>query len=337
MSFWKGQKVTVTGCSGLMGAPLCKFLLEEGAQLTGYDMAGDGMLAEYGLVGQFPLQVEDIRNREALWQAVRRRGFVFHLAAVSGVEASRQNPKRAWTVNCSGTGVVLDVCKSAGTDGAVVVASSNHVYGFQEKMPVPETAQLNQLDTYSATKIAVDYMARSYAHNYRLPTVIMRNTNCFGPHDPHRDHIVGGTLFGLAQGQRPVIRGTGKTSKSYLHVADVVRAYMAAAEWEAGSGRCGEVFNVSDKPITVLDFVTLMCKATGHLDMTPTVLGQSNDQSNEWLDDSKIRTVTPWKPRYSLESAIQETYQWVLASLETLTKENASLSSAQGLRSKIAT
>ncbi len=336
MTFWANQKVVVTGCSGLMGGHLCKLLLEEGAYLTGYDLTGEGTLSSHGLAGQFPVIQEDIRNRETLYRAIRRHGVVFHLAAVSGVEASKQNPKRAWTVNVSGTGVVLDTCKAAGIDGAVVVASSNHIYGFQEALPVPETAQLNQLDTYSATKIAVDYMARSYAHNYRVPTVIMRNTNCFGPHDPHRDHIVGGTLYALVQGQRPVIRGTGKTSKSYLHVADVARAYMAAAEWEAETGRCGEVFNVSDKPISVRDFVDLMCQATGHADLLPIVLGQGNDQNNEWMDDTKLRTLTTWRPRYSLESAIQETYRWVVLSQEMLTRESASLFSAQGLRSKIA-
>lgn len=318
-----------------------KELLEQGADVTGYDAESVGTLSWHGLTGKFPVIVGDIRNRNALWDAIKGRQVIFHLAAVSGVEASRQNPRLAWTVNVSGTGVVLDVCLSSRTAGAVVVASSNHIYGSQEHLPVKEDAQLRQLDTYSVTKIAVDYMARSYAHNYRVPTVIIRNTNCFGPGDPHRDHIVPGTLYALAEGKAPIIRSRGKTSKSYLHVLDVARAYMAAAQWECETGKIGEVFNVSDKPISVLDFVRLMCTVCGEDEShpaqvsEPVVLGQDNDQSDEWLDDSKIRTLTPWKPTITLPQAILETWKWVVASTMTPIKVNGSSSSAQGLRSRI--
>lgn len=332
MSFWQGRKVTVTGCSGLIGGQLCKLLLEQGAEVTGYDTESQGTLLWHGILGKFPVRLGDIRNRAALWDVIKGREVIIHLAALSGVEASRQNPKLAWTVNVSGTGTVLDTCLSARVPGAVTIASSNHIYGAQERLPVKEDAPLHQLDTYSATKIAVDYMARSYAHNYRVPAVVIRNTNCFGPCDPHRDHIVPGTLYALANGKQPVIRSKGKTKKSYLHTEDVCWAYLAASEWMCQTGQAGEAFNVSDMPISVLDFVTLMCKVTGYPEMSPVVLGADNDQSDEWLDDSKLRTYTSWRPRWTLEEAVKDTYAWVSQSLTTPTEASASLSSPQALR-----
>jgi CDP-glucose 4,6-dehydratase len=205
LSFWKGKRVVVTGGSGLIGTPMFAKLAD-----LGISWGCNLDIPEY-----------DVLDYNDILGGVSRADVCIHLAAISHVEDSRSRRHNTFDVNVRGTYNVLEACLDAGVK-SVVVASSNHVYGNQDVFPVPETAPLNQLDTYSASKIAADYIARAYGHNYGLPVAIIRNTNCFGPEDPHSDHLVPGTILSILRGGRPVLRSTGLTKKGYLYVEDVV-------------------------------------------------------------------------------------------------------------------
>ncbi len=289
--FWQGKRVLVTGGAGLMGRPLRRCLESQQAMVRDFDLV-DG---------------QDILDLSSITQAVAGVDAVIHLAAMSNVEKCRKAGYAAYQVNVVGTLNVLEACRAYNPQMPVVVASSNHVYGWQEKQPVKEDAPLRQLDTYSASKIAGDYLARSYAHNYGLNVVIIRNTNCFGPNDPHSDHIVPSAIMSVLRGEAPIIKSNGTTKKSYLYVDDVIDAYVAAAEW-AGSAtdRGGTVFNVSTEPVSVLTLVKTILNVMDS-PLLPKVLGIPNDQHDECLDDSRIRTATGWEPKHSLEEALRLT------------------------------
>lgn len=306
MTFWKDKRVLVTGCSGLMGGYLCKELLAQGANLLGYDTDGEGTLGRHGIAGGFPIILKSILDQGQLYSAMTSQEVVFHLAAMSGVEDARESAQNAWSINATGTIRILDTARHVSSLEAVVVASSNHVYGKQEKYPVKEDAPLNQLDMYSATKICADVMTRAYAHNYGVPTAAIRNTNCFGPFDPHKDHLIPGTILALLNGEQPTIRGKGLTKKSYLHVQDVITAYLKIAEWVATTGHIGEAWNVSDPPMSVLDVVKIVCY---FLDKpyAPKILAVPNDQHDEDMDSARIRGRTGWEPQYTLREAIEDT------------------------------
>lgn len=300
MSFWTDKQVTVTGGFGLIGKPLCRRLLHAGASIHVFDLP------------------YDVRNASVVSEAIADRAtdVCIHLAAISHVEDSRSDPLKALEVNVQGTWNVLQACLDSNVK-SVVIAASNHIYGDQETYPVPETAQLNQLDLYSVTKICADYLARCYAHNYELPVSSIRNTNCYGPEDPHESHIVPGTIQSVLRGEHPVIRGDGSTSKSYLYVEDVVDSYLLVAEgMYEGDISPGEVFNVSCPPISVTDLVEKIMRLMDASD-TFIALGEINDQSNERMDSSKIEKIG-WKPNHTLDEGLVKTIAWFKANVEVL-------------------
>lgn len=311
--FWEGKRVLVTGATGLIGGPLCKLLLERGALVTGYDLETVGTFPAHGLVGKVPVIQGSILNRSEMEEALRGEKVCIHLAAISGVEEARRQGIQAWEVNVRGTWMLLDACASTPGVEAFVGASSNHIYGEQGVKPTPEDAPFNQLDTYSATKAAMDILIRSYAHNYGLRTVVVRNTNCFGVGDPHTDHIIPGTILSVLRGEPPIIRSDGTRKKAYLYVNDVAEAYIAVAEWIMGRGysRPGTAFNVTGKEsISVLDLVKTIIRVMGSK-VGYTVLGEPNDQSDEALDDTAIQTRVGWRPKVSLEAGIAKTADWM--------------------------
>lgn len=302
--FWQGKNVLVTGWCGLIGAYLCEELQREGAIPVGYDMMHQPILPT--LTTRF---VEgDINDVGKVFGMMGQTDVCFHMAAVSGVVNAKANASHALWANVLGVSTVLQAAREH--DKPIVLASSNHVYGAEDGLASSENSPLNQLDMYSVTKICGDYLARAWAHNYGTKTAIVRNTNCFGPYDPHHDHIIPGTILSLLKGQGPIIKGSGETRKAYMHVKDVARAYMAVAELLMTGGMPGEVFNVTpnDSPVSVLELVWGMIRLMGS-DLAPDVLDEPNDQHDEHLDGNKVRALTDWRPQYTLDEALLETIE----------------------------
>ena len=293
--FWKGKRVLVTGGRGLMGEPMTARIINMGAAVIVYDIAN-------GL---------DILNYDELVAMMKSTGadIVIHLAAISHVEHSREMGKHCFDVNATGTVNVLEAARECNVK-AVVTASSNHVYGKQAILPVKEDASLNQLDTYSATKIMADVAARAYWHNYAVPTGVIRNTNCYGPGDPHLDHIVPGTVLSLLRGDRPIIRSDGTTRKGYLYVEDVVDAYLLVAEkLYTGEAAPGQAWNVGAEPISSYHLVEQIKKLMDVPQEATRIQGESNDQTDEDLDTTRIK-VLGWAQRHTLADGLELTIKW---------------------------
>ena len=277
--------------------------------MTGYDISTVGTLPHSNIHGQFEVYQGDILSMGELIARTRNKDIVLHLAGVSGIAESRQSPRKTYLANTMGTVNVLEACR-VNKPNAVVVATSNHVYGSQPVQPHNEEASLNDLDTYSVSKICADYIARSYGLSYNMNTAVIRNTNCFGIGDPHNDHIVPGTILSILRGQSPIIRSTGKIRKGYLYVDDVAEAYLDVGEWlSLNPNKCGEVFNVAAEPVSTHSLVSLICKLMDY-DRKITTNNQPTPEEHQWLDDSKIREQVGWKPRHTLEEGLIKTIEW---------------------------
>ena len=300
------MKALITGYAGLIGAPLTRQCIDEGWKVYGLDLDGDRMLQYYDLI-HHPQLVQlrgSVLDLPTLLHSVRDADVIIHLAAQSGVGKSRDQGHKAWELNFMGT---LNALESARIkDKPIVLASSNHVYGQADVYPTPETAIPNRFDPYSASKIAGDIAARSYAETYGVRVVSIRNTNCFGPFDPHMDHIVPGTIMSVLNGKAPIIRSSGKTSKNYLYVDDVASAYVLAAEaLVEGKITSPAIYNVTDTdaPISVLDLVTTILNLMGS-SLQPSIVGVDQpDDVHEELDSSAFRALTGWTSR-SLEEGL---------------------------------
>lgn len=289
-AFWKGKRVLVTGSEGLIGRPVCRLLQEHGAEAWHFDLETGNDILDFGMVRRC---IED-------------KDIIIHLAAISNVPKSRGIPRSAFEVIAQGTVNVLEAARLYEKCEAIVTASSNHVYGQQEVYPTPEGAPLRNLDPYSVAKVCADYMARSYMEVFRLPVVALRNTNCFGPDDPHEDHLVPTIIRALQRGEPIRFRSDGLTPKGYLYVDDVAEAYLAAAEL-AASGRWG-AFNVTGERETPRGMVR---RISGIMGTGYHIQFGAHDplEHHEDLDDSLFRSLTGWKPKHTLDEALAKTIE----------------------------
>ncbi len=288
------MNVLVTGSEGLIGQALTDLLESRGDRVYFYDK----VLYPEGGQGDVlhPVQIEHGIQ-------IQQPDCIIHLAAQSGVEKARENARDAWELNVMGTLNVLEAAREHRIP--VIIASSNHVYGDHKGRPTSEKTPLTALDTYSATKVACDVMARSYWHNYGLPVAVIRNTNCFGPDSPHVDHLIEGTIMSCLNDEDLQMRTNGETSKAYLYVDDAAQAYITVMDALLAGGISGEAFNVTGENHMALSVAREVIDQMGssiRINLGP----KSADNHDENLDDSKIRALG-WKPEVTMEEGIRRT------------------------------
>ena len=179
--------------------------------------------------------------------------------------------------------------------------------------PTREDFALQPRYPYDVSKAATDMIARSYWHTFELPVAVTRFANLYGGGDLNFSRLVPEAVLAAIEGRRPVIRSDGTPERDFLYVEDAAAAYLAIWELLEDGRGAGEAFNAGgDKPYSVLDVVDLTCKVAG-TGVEPDVRGAgtpAGEISRQWLDSTKLRTMSGWAPRVGLEDGLRRTVAW---------------------------
>jgi CDP-glucose 4,6-dehydratase len=236
---------------------------------------------------------------------------IFHLGAQTIVSTAQRSPRATFESNVQGTWNVLDVARiHSDLVQKVIVASSDKAYGESTELPYREDMPLRGTAPYEVSKSMTDMIARSYAITYSTPVVVARCGNIYGPGDLNWSRIVPGTFRSILLGQRPVLRSDGTFLRDYLHVDDVVAAYLALDS--VAASHIGEGFNFSDEhPMTVLEIYRACCVAAGVPDLDPEILSRAPGEiKDQYLDASKARCQLGWTAKVTLSDGLSSTFDW---------------------------
>jgi CDP-glucose 4,6-dehydratase len=253
----------------------------------------------------------DLRDAEAVGAAVAGCDSVFHLAAQTIVGVAHDSPAETFEVNVRGAWNVFEACREHDV-AQVVFASSDKAYGSSPELPYHEGDPLRAAYPYDASKAAADVIARSYASAYGLPIAVTRFANVYGGGDLNFTRLVPEVAIAIADGRAPAIRSDGSPKRDFLHVDDVVAAYLAIAAALDGEEARGEAFNAGgDRPHSVREVIDLLV-AAGDGGVEPRFgpgppPGEILDQ---YLDSTKLRELTGWRPRVELADGLARTLAW---------------------------
>lgn len=242
------KTVLITGGLGFLGSVLARALVGSGARVRVLDsLAPEGSgsprnLADLGTtVGVI---VDDIRNRDAVQRSIKGCDVVFHLAAVGTPGSQPVDWITDLDVSCLGTLHVLETVRVLAPTARVVFASSSHVYGTPEKLPVAEGAPLRPASLFGAHKLAGENYLSVYRQLHGLDSVVARLADIFGP-GQRMDAAAQGTILhaidALTRGETPAFID-GKTPYDVLFVDDAA-ALLAALGALPGAG--GRTLNVA--------------------------------------------------------------------------------------------
>ena len=316
-SHWNKRPCLVTGGAGFGGAHLCAELLSRGAKVYVYDrlLPKDSYLVFKSLVDRVNFIQGDIRDLEYLKMVTTRFEIenIFHLAAQAIKPQSNVIPYETFIVNALGTYNVLETVRTAKQSPHLVFASTGGYYGtfFSEDLIKEDSPPLVADNIYSATKVSGDIAVRYYANIFGTKAATCRFMQTYGPGDTQFSRIIPITVKYLMNGQHPKLtRCDGTPQWDFMHVRDMARAYIAAAEnIEEVSG---EAFNFGGgNPISVKELVMLISKIFTGKEIEPIILMEpSGILQKTCLDISKARSLLGWKPEISLEEGLKETIAW---------------------------
>ena len=319
MSFWSDKSVLVTGATGLVGSWLVRELLSQGANVSCLvweaDPASD--LISSKLIDQTFVISGDLADISTCEKAISKSNceYVFHLGAQTIVGKAIQDPVRTFRSNIQGTWNLLDsIRNSKSSIKSVVVASSDKAYGTANTLPYREDYPLHGDGPYDVSKTCTDLLAQSYASTFDLPITVARCGNIYGGGDLNWSRIVPGTIKSLLLQETPVLRSDGTFIRDYVHVDDIVDAYMFLAQQAEIKNITGEAYNFSrDEPLSVLDIYQEICKVVVGKYIEPKILSTTAAEiKDQHLDSTKARVELGWKSTITLEKGITKTFDWYL-------------------------
>jgi len=311
-------RVLVTGGAGFIGSNFVRLLLQ--ARPTWHVVNFDaltyaGNLSSLADVSQNPRYSfihGDIRDREAMTAALKGCDALVHFAAESHVDRSIMDSGPFVSTNVVGTQVLLDAARTVGGFKRIVHIGTDEVYGElpldRPDIKFTETTPLQPNSPYSASKTAADLLALAYHHTFKMPVMVTRCSNNFGPYQ-YPEKVVPLFVTNLIDGKKVPLYGDGKNVRDWLHVVDHCEAVLAVLE----RGTPGEVYNIGGN------------NERSNMELTKAILGQFNKgeemiqpvpdrlghDRRYAIDASKIKRELGWQPtRSAWPGALASTVQW---------------------------
>jgi len=272
-------------------------------------------LMRSGYINRVAVMNGRLENYEDVERAINNQEVdsIIHLGAQPIVGAADRSPRHTFESNIQGTWNVLDAARVlGGLVEQVVVASSDKAYGTQPVLPYTEDMSMNGDHPYEVSKSCTDLISTTYARTYGLPVTIARCGNIYGGGDLNWNRIVPGTFRSIIRGEQPVLRSDGTFVRDYLHVDDIVSAYLLLGERSHEDELKGQGFNFSDEsPLTVMQIYLAICEAAGKSGLEPKVLNAAvGEIKDQYLDSSKAHNVLGWKASVSLSEGLSKSWQW---------------------------
>ena len=295
----------VTGGAGFIGSHLVDGLLAAGYPVRVLDDLSTGDEANLARHhGALRLLRGDLRDRDAVRAAMAEVEVVFHLAAISSVQRSIIDPVESIDVNVRGAMQVLQMAQESGVR-RVILASSAAVYGDSDALPLNEREAPRPLSPYAVHKLACEHLCKVFTQMYGLETVALRYFNVYGARQrPDAEYAAAIPRFveRLRRNDTPVIFGDGEQTRDFIHISDVVRANLLAAESPTA---CGCAINIaSGHAASVNEVVRILTELTGAT-VTPRYdAPQPGDIRESVADIALARELLGFEPRVSLREGL---------------------------------
>jgi UDP-glucose 4-epimerase len=299
----KNKKIAVTGGLGFIGS----HLVERFNQNNEVIIIDDQSTGKIENIKHLDLSKIDTTfgsiNDVNLNEIFEGCDYVFHLAAVTSVPQSVDDPIKSNEVNISGTLKVLEAAKNCDVN-KVIFSSSSAVYGETEVIPISELNPINPLSPYAVTKATGELYSNVYTEIYELPTISLRYFNVFGPRqDPKSQYAAVIPIFidKILKNERPVIYGDGEQTRDFVSVDKVVDANILAAK----SSDTG-VFNIGlGKSTTINELFEIVREAIGK-EVEPVYEEERSGEIKHSVADISKAKILKFSPKDDFKDALKE-------------------------------
>ena len=281
-----GKRILVTGSSGFVGKNLVEELKRQDADvLTLTDHDGRRI---------------DIRDQQRVMRIInkiRNIDIVYHLAAITSVPFSFENPGETYDVNVLGTLNILELCRSCNADK--IVFASSYVYGQPQYLPIDEKHPLQPTNPYARSKILGEELCRAYNTDFGVKCIILRPFNIYGV-GQNKNFLIPSIIAQLRYGK--IELKDPEPKRDFIYISDVIDAYIKAGEFKGNF----DVFNIGyGKSYSVKEIVDKIIYLYGK-DVKVKYSGER--RKNEIMDTianiKKAKEKLGWKPSVEIDNGL---------------------------------
>lgn len=237
---------------------------------------------------------------------------VLHFAAQTHVDNSFGNSFAFTKANIFGTHVLLECAKTFKNIKRFIHVSTDEVYGEGETFdckPMDEESVLEPTNPYAATKAGAEFLVKSYHRSFKLPCIITRGNNVYGPHQ-FPEKLIPKFTNQILRGLPVTIHGDGSNTRNFLYVEDVARAFDTILH----KGQIGMIYNIggtNELPnIQVAkDLIRILGKEGEEEDYITYVPDRKFNDLRYTINSSKLHELG-WTEQMSWEEGLKTTVEW---------------------------
>lgn len=311
------KKMLVTGGCGFIGSAFIRYVLQSSNnfEILNLDIlnyaANLENLKQFENHPNYKFVKGDIRDEQLVEKLFEREkfNFVINFAAQTHVDNSIKNPKDFIETNINGTFCLLEAAKKFQIEKFLQI-STDEVYGalpetgsFTEKSPICPTSP------YSASKASADLLCMAYFKTFKLPVLITRTCNNFGPCQ-HEEKLIPLFIKKLLKNEKVPLYGSGKQVRDWIFVEENAKALYLVLE----HGKPGEVYNIGanceKSNLEITNILLKKLKKSKHL--ISHVQDRPAHDFRYAIDASKIKKELGFEPKVSFDEAIEKTIQYYI-------------------------
>lgn len=312
----------ITGADGFIGSHLTEELVKQGYKVKAFVYYNS--FNSWGWLDTLPPDIMkevkvfagDIRDPNGVREAMKDVDAVYHLAALIAIPYSYHSPDTYVDTNIKGTLNVLQAARDLETS-RILITSTSEVYGTAQYVPIDEKHPYQGQSPYSATKIGADRLAESFYRSFNMPITIVRPFNTYGPRQSARA-IIPTIITQLLAGIKQIKLGSLNPTRDFNYVKDTVRGFMEIAK---SAQTIGEEINIAtQQEISIgqlAEELISQINPDARIICDEQRLRPEKSEVNRLLgSNAKIKRLTGWEPKYTLEQGLAETIGFFRNNLE---------------------
>jgi UDP-glucose 4-epimerase len=302
------SRVLVTGGAGFIGANLLR-QLDSSHDVRVLDNLARGSRDLLPADRDIDVVVGDIRDPGAVKRAMAGMDLVIHLAAFGSVVESVTDPVENFEINVRGTFEMLRGAADAGVERFVFASTGGAIMGDQEP-PIDERSLPWPISPYGASKLCGEAYMHAFAGSFGIRPVALRFANVYGPYSAHKKGVITRFIRAALAGGTFEIFGDGQASRDFLHVDDLCRGILAAADSELSDA---VLHLASEKETTINELARLILDLVGSDVEIVHHPKRPGEVERNFARADRAREVLGWEPRLSLREGMAGTIEWFRA------------------------
>jgi dTDP-glucose 4,6-dehydratase len=306
----KNKRILLTGAAGFIGNEMTRQILLKGpAEFITIDKMSYMSNDKFHNENSIPVHKIDIASKEAFDIVTEfKPDILINMAANSHVDNSIKDPDSFLESNVRGTTNLMNACLKMESLPLFLFISTDEIYGDKLIGESKEYDSRMASSPYSASKASAELFVESYGRTFKLPYLITRSSNNYGPHQ-HYEKLIPKVIQNIMDGKKIPVYTPGNQERQWIHVTDNCEGIISAIEFYKES----DVFNIGGDRVTVnLNIIKAICKlmSVDPKQYIEYVGDRPGHDTRYCISCDKIFKHTGWKPKISLNNGLMSTIEW---------------------------